>query len=157
MYTWWSFAAFYELVKYFVSVRNYFLMMSSGAEETKLPEAAKAEEDTNHAWVYSFGAAMVPFCSFCYGHQRGMTGRVIEKVVKSRVGVYGLLALPFLTLGMEKSIYDTVQCWQGVDPNIRPKGRGGFPSGGAELPSFSLIPLQKKTVTRLTQPLNAEQ
>ena len=30
---------------YFVSVRNYFLMMSSGAEETKLPEAAKAEED----------------------------------------------------------------------------------------------------------------
>ena len=45
--------------------------------------------------------------------------------------MYGLLALPFLTLGMEKSIYDTVQAWQGIDPNVRPKDRGGFPSGGA--------------------------
>ena len=74
---------------------------------------------------------MVPFTAFCYGHARGMTGRVVERVVKSPVGVYGLLALPFVTLAMEKSIYDTVQAWQGIDPNIRPADRGGFPSGGA--------------------------
>mmetsp|Transcript_29105 Transcript_29105/g.70185 ORF Transcript_29105/g.70185 Transcript_29105/m.70185 type:complete len:141 (+) Transcript_29105:480-902(+) len=96
------------------------------------------------AWAYSFGAAMVPFVAFCYGHQRGMTGRVVERVVRSPVGVYGLFLLPFTTLAMEKSIYDTVQAWQGINPNIRPADRGGFPSGGAELPSFSLIPVQDR-------------
>lgn len=96
------------------------------------------------AWVYSFGATMVPFTAFCVGHAKGMTGRVVEAVVRSPVGVYGLFALPFVTLAMEKSIYDTVQAWQGQNPNVRPKDRGGFPSGGAELPSFSLIPIQER-------------
>ena len=99
------------------------------------PERPNSISDYDHrsntAWMYSFGAAMVPFCAFCYSHQRGGTVRVVDAVVRSPVGVYGLLALPFLTLGMEKSIYDTVQAWQGMDPNIRPKERGGFPSGGA--------------------------
>ena len=110
-------------------------------------ERPKSVRDYDHrndkAWLYSFGAAMVPFTAFCYGHSRGATGRVVEAVVRSPVGVYGLLALPFVTLAMEKSIYDTVQAWQGIDPNVRPKERGGFPSGGAELPSFSLIPVQR--------------
>ena len=106
------------------------------------------------AWFLSFSAAMVPFCAFCYGHSRGVTTRVVERVVKSPVGVYGLFALPFLTLGMEKSIYDTVQAWQGIDPNVRPADRGGFPSGGAELPSLSLIPVRKIART-LTQSTNA--
>lgn len=105
----------------------------------------------NKAWMYSFAAAMVPFCAFCYGHQRGVSGRVIDRMVKSPIGVYGLFLLPFATLGMEKSIYDTVQSWQGIDPNTRPKNRGGFPSGGADLPSFSLIPVQKRIARRLTQ------
>jgi hypothetical protein len=60
-----------------------------------------------------------------------MTTRVVDRVVRSPVGVYGLFALPFVTLGMEKSIYDTVQAWQGLDPNVVPSDRGGFPSGGA--------------------------
>lgn len=98
----------------------------------------------NYAWMYSFAAAMVPFSAFCYGHGRGVTSRVVERVVKSPVGVYGLFALPFITLAMEKSIYDTVQAWQGLDPNIVPADRGGFPSGGASLPSLSLIPVQKR-------------
>jgi hypothetical protein len=98
----------------------------------------------NYAWMYSFGAAMVPFTAFCYGHGRGVTSRVVERVVKSPVGVYGLFALPFMTLAMEKSIYDTVQAWQGLDPNIVPADRGGFPSGGSNLPSLSLIAVQKK-------------
>ena len=91
-------------------------------------------DDIDHrtvpAWFLSF-AAMVPFCAFCYGHSRGVTTRVVERVAKSPVGVYGLFALPFVNLGMEKSIYDTVQAWQGIDPNVRPADRGGFPSGGA--------------------------
>ena len=132
------------------------------------------DNSDNVAWLYSFTAAMVPFTAFCYGHSRGMTGRVVERVVRSPVGVYGLLALPFCTLAMEKSIYDTVQAWQGIDPNSRPSDRGGFPSGGAgtyaaynielkvelfafvisllsslslELPSFSLIPVQRRQAT----------
>ena len=104
----------------------------------------------NTAWMYSFSAAMVPFVAFCYGHQRGVTGRVVERMVKSPVGVYGLFLLPFATLGMEKCIYDSVQSWQGIDPNVRPADRGGFPSGGADLPSFSLIPVQKRIARKLT-------
>jgi hypothetical protein len=98
---------------------------------------------------------MVPFCAFCYGHSRGFTTKVVERVVKSPVGVYGLFALPFFTLGMEKSIYDTVQSWQGLDPNVVPADRGGFPSGGASLPSFSLIPV-RKIARRLTQAVEQE-
>lgn len=98
----------------------------------------------DYAWMYSFAAAMVPFTAFCYGHGRGVTARIVERVAKSPVGVYGLFALPFLSLAMEKSIYDTVQSWQGLDPNVVPADRGGFPSGGSNLPSFSLIPVQKR-------------
>eukprot|EP00526_Cylindrotheca_closterium_P020411 CAMPEP_0113643474 /NCGR_PEP_ID=MMETSP0017_2-20120614/22861_1 /TAXON_ID=2856 /ORGANISM="Cylindrotheca closterium" /LENGTH=126 /DNA_ID=CAMNT_0000554995 /DNA_START=22 /DNA_END=402 /DNA_ORIENTATION=- /assembly_acc=CAM_ASM_000147 len=107
------------------------------------------------AWVYSFGAAMVPFVSFCYMHSRGGTARIVERVVRSPVGVYGLLGLPFISLAMEKSIYDTVQAYQGLDPNVRPADRGGFPSGGAALPSLSLIPVQKRLIRRPTTEMGA--
>ena len=115
------------------------------AAEEKARPATMEEMDNrgNLQWLVSFGAAMFPFTAFCFGHTRGATVRAVEAMVKSPVGVYGLLALPLFTLGMEKCIYDTVQAAQGIDPNIRPKDRGGFPSGGAELPSFSLIPVQK--------------
>jgi hypothetical protein len=121
-------------------------MAGSPTEEVvvkKPGHISEYDDRTSGAWAYSFAAAMVPFCAFCYGHHRGATGRVVEAVVKSPVGVYGLLALPFVTLGFEKSVYDTVQAAQGINPNVRPADRGGFPSGGAELPSFSLIPIQK--------------
>jgi hypothetical protein len=92
---------------------------------------AEMDQRTIPAWFVSFSAAMAPFTALCYGHSRGLTARVVDRVVRSPVGVYGLFALPFVTLGMEKSIYDTVQAWQGLDPNVRPADRGGFPSGGA--------------------------
>lgn len=116
---------------------------------------AEMDHRDDKAWMYSFGAAMVPFTAFVYGHSLGMTGRVVERVVKSPVGVYGLFALPFVTLAMEKSIYDTVQSWQGIDPQIVPADRGGFPSGGAALPSLSLVPVQKKMIRRATLPTTA--
>ena len=103
-----------------------------------------AQSDDPYAWMISFGAAMVPFCAFLYGHQRGATVKVINAVVRSPMGPAGLLLLPFGTLGMEKCVYDTVQAAQGINPAVRPANRGGFPSGGAEaLPSFSLIPVQR--------------
>ena len=102
------------------------------------------DQRDNFAWMYSAAAAMVPFSAVCYGHKKGATAKVVERIVRSPVGVYGLFALPFLTLAMEKSIYDTVQAWQGLDPNVVPADRGGFPSGGSSLPSLSLIPVQKR-------------
>ena len=89
---------------------------------------------------------MVPFTAFCFGHSKGLTGRVLEIIVKLPFGFYGIFALPFVTLGIEKSIYDTAQSIQGIDPNVRPADRGGFPSGGADLPSFSLVPVQKRNI-----------
>ena len=105
---------------------------------------AEMDDRSDSAWLVSFSAAMLPFCGFLYGHSRGVTVRAVEAMARSPVGVYGLLALPFVTLSMEKCIYDTVQSAQGLDPCVRPADRGGFPSGGAELPSFSLIPVQQR-------------
>ena len=56
------------------------------------------DQRTLPAWFVSFSAAMVPFCAFCYGHSRGVTTRVVERVVKSPAGVWGLLALPLVAL-----------------------------------------------------------
>lgn len=117
-------------------------MVNENLSETITTTPANADVDKS-SWVISFSAAMVPFVAFCYGHSRGMTGRVVDYVCKSRIGPAGLLLLPFCTLGMEKSIYDTVQSAQGINPNFIPADRGGFPSGGGQLPSFSLIPVQK--------------
>ncbi len=103
---------------------------------------------------------MVPFTAFCIGHSRGLTGRVLEKLVRlpGGIGYYAIFTLPFLTLGMEKSIYDTAQSVQGIDPCVRPQDRGGFPSGGANLPSFSLVPVQKKNIVEIfTGPSKKEQ
>ena len=69
---------------------------------------------------------------------------MVNAVVQSPVGVYGLLALPFVSLAMEKCIYDTAQAAQGIDPSIRPANRGGFPSGGAALPSLALVPVAQE-------------
>jgi hypothetical protein len=115
---------------------------------TSLPSASSVSHETANdaSWALSFAAAMVPFTAFCYGHSKGLTVRVVNAVVKSPLGAPGLLLLPFVTLAMEKSIYDTVQAAQGIDPNTRPADRGGFPSGGSELPSFSLIPVQRRKV-----------
>jgi len=116
----------------------------SATANKKPATIADYDNRSNSTWAVSFVAAMMPFSIFCFSHARGATAKAVEAVAKSRVGVYGLLALPFCTLAMEKCIYDTVQAAQGIDPNVRPADRGGFPSGGAELPSFSLISVRKQ-------------
>lgn len=65
--------------------------------------------------------------------------------VYDNFGGVGLLMVPFVSLTMEKTAYDTFQAFRGHDIYTRgPKegARGGFPSGGCELPSFSLIAVQ---------------
>lgn len=124
--------------------------MTTGKKEVKVSslveEDSYQDDRTGLEWAVSFAAAMIPFTGFLYGHSKGLTGRAVEAVVRSPLGVYGLLALPFCTLGMEKCIYDTVQSAQGINPNVVPKNRGGFPSGGSQLPSFSLIPVQERNL-----------
>ena len=64
-------------------------------------------------------------------------------------GVTGVLALPFITLTLEKVGYDTFLAARGHDleaeneksGNSKIGAHGEFPSGGAALPSFSLIPV----------------
>mmetsp|Transcript_16390 Transcript_16390/g.53366 ORF Transcript_16390/g.53366 Transcript_16390/m.53366 type:complete len:135 (+) Transcript_16390:28-432(+) len=73
----------------------------------------------------------------------GPLARVIDVIYK-RIGAVGLIGLPAITLTMEKTAYDTYCAFYGhsiyaaakEDPT--PK-HGGFPSGGASLPSFALI------------------
>jgi len=106
----------------------------SRGKRTKAPMA-------DDAWKLSAAAAMVPFCSFLYLHKRGGTVRIFEWTYR-HLGVGGFFALPFVSLSMEKCVYDSVQAYQGRDANIHPPGAGkGFPSGGHQLPSFSLIPV----------------
>ena len=103
------------------------------------------EEDDDASWKYSAAAAALPFTAFLYAHHRGLAVKMID-VVYRRLGVGGLFTLPFMTLTMEKSVYDTANALQGRDPNKHPKGAGSsFPSGGHMLPSFALVPIQKKT------------
>jgi hypothetical protein len=115
--------------------------MSSPEETTKPKTISEYDNRSNSAWIFSFGAAMIPLVGFMYGHNRGFTKWAVERIVRSPLGPGGLLLLPFVTLSMEKCIYDTAQSMQGIDPNVRPADRGGFPSGGADLPSFSLVPV----------------
>ena len=114
----------------------------TSSNQTGVVQGGDDEDRTGLEWLVSFGCSMVPITAFGYIHSRGWTGHVVQAVVKSPVGVYGLLALPFFTLAMEKCIYDTTQAAQGIDPNVRPADRGGFPSGGAALPSLSLVPVR---------------
>ena len=108
------------------------------------------DQRDNYAWVYSAAAAMVPFTAVVYGHSRGVTSRIVERVVKSPVGVYGLFALPILSLAMEKSIYDTVQAWQGLEvPQevLRAlAGHGSSKGGGAPTKQANLIIEQSQDV-----------
>ena len=61
-------------------------------------------------------------------------------------GIPGILALPWITLALEKASYDTLAAARGHDmqaehaKNGNPHGE--FPSGGAALPSWSFIPIR---------------
>ncbi len=122
-------------------------MSNQSSNQSATPPQPKTIADmdnrSNYTWLVSFSATMFPFVAFLYGHQRGVTVRLLERLARTNAGMYGIIAIPIVTLSMEKCIYDSVQSLQGIDPNVVPADRGGFPSGGSNLPSFSLVNVQK--------------
>ncbi|KAJ9451058.1 hypothetical protein DIPPA_55002 [Diplonema papillatum] len=103
-----------------------------------------SENNTDGAWKLPALAAAAPFCLFLFGHQKGMTIKMFDAAYRW-FGAAGLIGLPMVTLSIEKCLYDTMNCYQGSDPNAKPEGGGGgFPSGGSTLPSLSLIPVNPK-------------
>lgn len=70
------------------------------------------------------------------------------RVLYNRFGVGGILSMPFITLAMEKACYDTLAAARGMDiqEEFERKGsaHGGFPSGGAALPSAALVPVRSE-------------
>ena len=72
----------------------------------------------------------------------------LVSTIYKRVGPLGLLGIPFCTLAMEKTAYDTYTRRTTGEvfmrtPRKRTSRRPSFPSGGAQLPSFSLIETRK--------------
>ncbi|GMH68589.1 hypothetical protein TrLO_g11904 [Triparma laevis f. longispina] len=126
-----------------VRERNVGGSGGSGGDDSETVEKSGLDKE----WMISFTVAMSPFCGFCYAHQRGLTLNVLKTVYRT-VGVYGFFALPFITLAMEKSVYDSVQAFQGKEVENVDYGQGEnapFPSGGGKaLPSFSLIAVRKR-------------
>ena len=65
----------------------------------------------------------------------------LVSTIYKRVGPIGLLGIPFCTLAMEKTAYDTYTAYHGrsiyADAAKRNEPPPQFPSGGAQLPSFS--------------------
>ena len=61
-------------------------------------------------------------------------------------GIPGIMALPWITLALEKASYDTLAAARGYDLQAEHAKKGNphgeFPSGGAALPSWSLIPMR---------------
>ena len=99
------------------------------------------EDPLGSHWQLSAAAAMFPFLGFLWAHDRGLTTKMFSFAYK-RFGIGGFFALPFMTLAMEKSIYDTTTALQGKDMTKSFQGEK-FPHGGAAmLGSFSLIPVQ---------------
>ena len=106
-------------------------------QKTFNPHKPSLEEN-----LVSAAGVMVPLTGFMYAHHRGLTVKMLN-LVYNRVGVYGFLALPLMTICMEKSVYDSIRCLQGYNPNEIRESRKGepWPSGGAAmLPSLSFFP-----------------
>ena len=91
-------------------------------------------------------ASVGPFCGFLYFHHRGGTVRLFSLAYRIG-GVPALFGVPVVTLSIEKTLYDSLACHQGIDPNFLDKGSPdapadtAFPRGGHLLPSFSLLPI----------------
>lgn len=95
-------------------------------------------------WSCAWAAVCVPNAAMVYAHHRGGTLVIVNTVLRT-AGVYGLFAVPFIGLAMEKSFYDTALSLQGINPCAIADNRKseGFPAGGHMLPSLSLVPVRK--------------
>ena len=118
---------------------------SSNRQREMDEHSHKYNNNTKQSYAVTAGAVSAPFILFCLAHQLNYTEKILT-VVYRRVGVFGFFFLPFITLGMEKSIYDTVQAMQGIEAHVDlddGERVRSFPSGGSNLPSFSLVDVKK--------------
>ena len=105
--------------------------------------SSSSSDDEIPKWpIYAFigvvfiGAPLMP-----QAKGGGTFGKIVG-MVYNRVGAAGLLAIPFGSLTLEKSLYDTYCAYHGhsiYEASDKTPKHGGFPSGGAALPSFSLV------------------
>ena len=90
--------------------------------------------------IVAFGFLFGVLPMLPHGGNNGTLARLVD-VVYRRVGGVGLIAIPIVTLTMEKIAYDTYTADHGASSyeDAKKTPYGGFPSGGAQLPSFSLV------------------
>lgn len=108
-----------------------------------MPASETADEENEiPKWpIYAFigvvfiGAPLMP-----QAKGGGLFGKIVDQVYR-RVGATGLLLIPFGSLAVEKSTYDTYCAYHGhsIYEQKENNPHGSFPSGGAGLPSFSLL------------------
>ena len=117
--------------------------MQASKSGTALPTT---EEEEVPKWpIYAFiGVVFIGMPLMPTSRSGGLFAKIVGAVY-NRVGATGLLAIPFVSLTAEKSTYDTYCAYWGNDIYAASKSsgdapkHGGFPSGGAALPSLSLI------------------
>ena len=115
--------------------------MASTEPEERLTEVDIPKLPLYLAFGVIFGVApMLP------NRYHGGLLSLISTIYK-RVGPLGLLGIPFCTIALEKSAYDTYTAYHGrsiyKDAAERKEPPPQFPAGGAELPSFSWIETRK--------------
>ena len=109
---------------------------------------AIAEEDllgTKHLGIYAWVFGVFILAPLMPQKKGGGLFVKIVSAAYNRVGAAGILAIPFASLTLEKTLYDSWCAYNGQSiyeeaEVFDGKGKhGGFPSGGASLPSFSLL------------------
>ena len=111
------------------------------SSEAAASSSSATQEEVPKWPIYAFiGVVFIGMPLMPTSKGGGLFAKIVSSVYK-RVGATGLLAIPFGTLTMEKATYDTYCAYHGqsIYDAKSSNPHGGFPSGGAGLPSFSLL------------------
>ena len=119
---------------------------SSKATAMVSPSSSTADQEDKEIpklGIYAFIGVVFIAMPLMPTKKNGGLAKLVE-VLYNRLGAKGLLALPFGSLAVEKSTYDTYCAYHGSsiytpEADALEGKHGGFPSGGAALPSFSMI------------------
>ena len=129
------------------------------AEAAASSSASSASENDNnnllnskYLGIYAFiGAVFIAGPLLPTSKGGGVFAAIVSRAY-NRFGAAGLLGIPFGSLMLEKSLYDTYCAYHGEsiydespDEFTGTGKHGGFPSGGASLPSFSLLKTRAPT------------